>query len=68
MRKTERKISQDATASTLACNDDGTDLGSSQLSASVTAGTAITAYWNNPWPHAIGPQCALPRPLLVHAR
>ncbi|KJA21525.1 lytic polysaccharide monooxygenase [Hypholoma sublateritium FD-334 SS-4] len=41
---------------TLACNDDGTS-GALQLTASaVAAGTKITAYWNNPWPHPYGPQ------------
>lgn len=34
----------DATASTLACNDDGTS-GALQLTATVQAGSAITAYW-----------------------
>lgn len=47
---------QDATASTIACNDDGTALPSGQqLTGTVAAGTAITAYWNNPWPHPYGP-------------
>ncbi|KXN89080.1 Cellulose-growth-specific protein [Leucoagaricus sp. SymC.cos] len=44
----------DATASTLACNDDGT-AGALQLTATVAAGTAITAYWNQVWPHPYGP-------------
>ncbi|PPQ76483.1 hypothetical protein CVT26_012515 [Gymnopilus dilepis] len=44
----------DATNSQLACNDDGT-AGALQLTGTVAAGTAITAYWNNPWPHNIGP-------------
>ncbi|KAF7797709.1 hypothetical protein EIP86_008909 [Pleurotus ostreatoroseus] len=44
----------DATNSQLACNDDGTS-GALQLTATVKAGSAITAYWNNPWPHDIGP-------------
>ncbi|KAG9047123.1 Esterase/lipase/thioesterase, partial [Tulasnella sp. UAMH 9824] len=36
---------QDATASTIACNDDGTALPSGQqLTGTVAAGTAITAY------------------------
>ncbi|THH12116.1 hypothetical protein EW146_g7807 [Bondarzewia mesenterica] len=39
---------------TLACNDNGTS-GDLQLTASVTAGSSITAYWNQVWPHAIGP-------------
>lgn len=45
---------QDATDPTLACNDDGTP-GALQLTATVAAGTAITAYWNQIWPHNIGP-------------
>ncbi|PSS03715.1 hypothetical protein PHLCEN_2v3969 [Hermanssonia centrifuga] len=45
---------QDATDPTLACNDDGT-AGALQLTATVAAGSAITAYWNQVWPHAIGP-------------
>ncbi|KAK7031752.1 carbohydrate-binding module family 1 protein [Favolaschia claudopus] len=45
----------DATDATIACNDDGTS-GALQLTASpVTAGTAITAYWNQVWPHPYGP-------------
>ncbi|OCH87433.1 cellulose-growth-specific protein [Obba rivulosa] len=44
----------DATDPTLSCNDDGTS-SALQLSTSVAAGTAITAYWNTPWPHNIGP-------------
>ncbi|KAH8115370.1 glycosyl hydrolase family 61-domain-containing protein [Phellopilus nigrolimitatus] len=44
----------DATDSTLACNDDGTS-GALQLTGTVAAGTAITAYWNQVWPHAYGP-------------
>ncbi|KAF5324110.1 hypothetical protein D9619_011383 [Psilocybe cf. subviscida] len=48
---------QDATASTLACNDDGSALsGSAQLTATVQAGSSITAYWNQVWPHPYGPQ------------
>lgn len=35
---------QDATASTIACNDDGTS-GALQLTANVKAGSPITAYW-----------------------
>ncbi|KAA1478682.1 glycoside hydrolase family 61 protein D [Dentipellis sp. KUC8613] len=38
----------------LACNDDGTS-GALQLTATVQAGSAITAYWNQVWPHAYGP-------------
>ncbi|KAF4616320.1 hypothetical protein D9613_008379 [Agrocybe pediades] len=45
---------QDATASTLACNDDGTS-GALQLTATVAAGSKITAYWNQVWPHPYGP-------------
>jgi hypothetical protein len=52
---------QDATASTLACNDDGTS-GALQLTASVAAGTAITAYWNQVWPHPYGPMVSLALP------
>ncbi|KAI5120273.1 hypothetical protein M0805_005330 [Coniferiporia weirii] len=44
----------DATVSTLACNDDGTS-GALQLTGTVSAGTAITAYWNQVWPHPYGP-------------
>ncbi|KAG6848731.1 Esterase/lipase/thioesterase [Arthromyces matolae] len=44
----------DATDPTLACNDDGTS-GALQLTANVVAGSAITAYWNQIWPHNIGP-------------
>ncbi|RPD67453.1 hypothetical protein L226DRAFT_519295 [Lentinus tigrinus ALCF2SS1-7] len=39
---------------TLACNDDGTS-GALQLSTTATAGSAITAYWNQVWPHPYGP-------------
>lgn len=44
----------DATDPTIACNDDGTS-GALQLTATVAAGSSITAYWNQVWPHAIGP-------------
>ncbi|EKM56323.1 glycoside hydrolase family 61 protein [Phanerochaete carnosa HHB-10118-sp] len=44
----------DPTDPTLSCNDDGTS-SALQLTATVAAGSAITAYWNSPWPHAIGP-------------
>ncbi|KAK7443768.1 Esterase/lipase/thioesterase [Stygiomarasmius scandens] len=44
----------DATDSTIACNDDGT-AGGSQLTATVAAGSEITAYWNQVWPHPYGP-------------
>ncbi|KIJ60509.1 carbohydrate-binding module family 1 protein [Hydnomerulius pinastri MD-312] len=40
--------------STLACNDDGT-AGALQLTATVAAGSQITAYWNQVWPHPYGP-------------
>ncbi|KAJ7581555.1 glycosyl hydrolase family 61-domain-containing protein [Mycena floridula] len=39
---------------TLACNDDGTS-SALQLSATVAAGTKITGYWNQIWPHNTGP-------------
>ncbi|KIP11825.1 carbohydrate-binding module family 1 protein [Phlebiopsis gigantea 11061_1 CR5-6] len=44
----------DATDAQLACNDDGTS-GALQLTATVAAGSDVTAYWNSPWPHNIGP-------------
>ncbi|EMD31057.1 glycoside hydrolase family 61 protein [Gelatoporia subvermispora B] len=44
----------DPTDPTLSCNDDGTS-SALQLTATVQAGTPITAYWNSPWPHNIGP-------------
>lgn len=37
----------------LACNTNGANLGANQLSATVAAGSKITAYWNQ-WPHTIG--------------
>ncbi|GJJ13661.1 esterase/lipase/thioesterase [Clathrus columnatus] len=43
-----------ATDPQLACNDDGT-AGALQLTATVAAGSAITAYWNQVWPHPYGP-------------
>lgn len=43
-----------ATDPTLACNDDGTP-GALQLTATVQAGSDITAYWNQVWPHPYGP-------------
>jgi hypothetical protein len=46
---------QDATASTVGCNDDGTSGQITQLTGTVAAGTAITAYWNQVWPHPYGP-------------
>lgn len=44
----------DATDPTIACNDDGSS-GALQLTANAKAGDKITAYWNQVWPHAIGP-------------
>ncbi|KAF8576370.1 carbohydrate-binding module family 1 protein [Ramaria rubella] len=44
----------DATDPQLSCNDDGSS-GALQLTATVAAGSAITAYWNQVWPHAFGP-------------
>ncbi|KII86197.1 glycoside hydrolase family 61 protein [Plicaturopsis crispa FD-325 SS-3] len=44
----------DATDAQLACNDDGT-AGAGQQTATVAAGDAITAYWNQVWPHPYGP-------------
>lgn len=49
---------QDATDKTIACNDDGTS-GALQLTATVQAGSAITAYWNQIWPHPYGPMVGL---------
>jgi len=45
---------QDATDPTLACNDDGT-AGALQLTATWAAGSTVTAYWNQIWPHNTGP-------------
>lgn len=45
---------QNATDPTLACNDDGTSP-PLQLTATVAAGSQITAYWNQVWPHNTGP-------------
>lgn len=39
---------------TIACNDDGSS-GALQLTANVAAGSAITGYWNQIWPHNVGP-------------
>lgn len=39
---------------TVACNDDGTS-GALQLTATAKAGSPITAYWNQVWPHPYGP-------------
>ncbi|KAG8982215.1 hypothetical protein FRB90_006956, partial [Tulasnella sp. 427] len=48
---------QDPTLSIIACNSNGAALPSGQqLTGTVAAGTAITAYWNDPWPHPTGPQ------------
>lgn len=43
---------QDPTLATMACNANGA---AGALSATVAAGSKIIAYWNNPWPHTIGP-------------
>ncbi|KAI0781783.1 glycosyl hydrolase family 61-domain-containing protein [Abortiporus biennis] len=43
-----------ATDPTIACNDDGTS-GALQLTTTAQAGSPITAYWNQVWPHAQGP-------------
>lgn len=45
---------QDAADPTIACNNDGNS-GALQLTATVQAGSDITAYWNVPWPHDTGP-------------
>ncbi|KAI0047782.1 lytic polysaccharide monooxygenase [Auriscalpium vulgare] len=44
----------DPTSSVLSCNTNGASLGSGQQSATVAAGSSVTAYWNT-WPHTIGP-------------
>ncbi|KAI0058075.1 glycoside hydrolase family 61 protein B [Artomyces pyxidatus] len=44
----------DPTSSYLSCNTNGASLGSGQQSATVAAGSSVTAYWNT-WPHTIGP-------------
>ncbi|EIM86349.1 cellulose-growth-specific protein [Stereum hirsutum FP-91666 SS1] len=44
----------DPTDPTIACNDDGTS-SALQLTGTVAAGTPITAYWNQVWPHPYGP-------------
>ncbi|KAI0751157.1 glycosyl hydrolase family 61-domain-containing protein [Daedaleopsis nitida] len=44
----------DPTDPTISCNDDGMS-GALQLSTSVPAGSPITAYWNQVWPHPYGP-------------
>ncbi|THU99840.1 hypothetical protein K435DRAFT_936893 [Dendrothele bispora CBS 962.96] len=46
---------QDATLSTVACNDDGTSPDGQLTATSVPAGSKITAYWNQVWPHPYGP-------------
>ena len=43
---------QDPTQTTMRCNANGA---ASQLTATVAAGSKVTAYWNSPWPHNIGP-------------
>ena len=43
---------QDPTLSTLVCNDNGAF---GKQTASVAAGSKVTAYWNVPWPHTLGP-------------
>lgn len=43
---------QDPTQTVMRCNANGAN---SQLTASVAAGSSVSAYWNNPWPHSIGP-------------
>ena len=45
----------DPTDGSLSCNTNGANLGSGQKSATVAAGSKVTAYWNNHWPHDIGP-------------
>ncbi|KXN92458.1 Cellulose-growth-specific protein [Leucoagaricus sp. SymC.cos] len=42
------------TDSHLSCNNNGASLGSGQLTATIAAGSKVTAYWNQ-WPHTIGP-------------
>ncbi|KAF5354661.1 hypothetical protein D9756_005332 [Leucocoprinus leucothites] len=42
------------TDGSLACNKNGATLGSGQQTAAVSAGSQVTAYWNQ-WPHTIGP-------------
>jgi len=46
----------DTTSTYLSCNTLGSIMpGTGQLSASTTAGAKVTAYWNTPWPHTVGP-------------
>nr|AFO72233.1 glycoside hydrolase family 61 protein B [Heterobasidion parviporum] len=44
----------DPTDASISCNTNGASLGSAQKSATVAAGSSVTAYWNQ-WPHTIGP-------------
>ncbi|EIW81812.1 glycoside hydrolase family 61 protein [Coniophora puteana RWD-64-598 SS2] len=46
---------QDPTDSYMSCNTNGANLGSDQLYATAASGSTVIAYWNNPWPHTIGP-------------
>ncbi|MCJ1312909.1 hypothetical protein MMC25_006585 [Agyrium rufum] len=43
---------QDPTSAYMACNQGGQVSSQTQT---VAAGTVVTAYWNAPWPHSIGP-------------
>ena len=43
-----------ASSSNLACNNNGSP-SSAQKTANVVAGSSITAYWNQIWPHNTGP-------------
>ncbi|THU91685.1 glycoside hydrolase [Dendrothele bispora CBS 962.96] len=45
----------DATDPTIACNDDGTSPTGQLTANNVPAGSKITAYWNQVWPHPYGP-------------
>ena len=56
---------QDATDPTIACNDDGTS-GALQLTATVAAGSPITAFWNQIWPHDTGPMVCDEIPISLH--
>lgn len=56
---------QDATDPTIACNDDGTS-GALQLTATVAAGSPITAFWNQIWPHDTGPMVRGLVPVFFH--
>ncbi|CAL1706883.1 unnamed protein product [Somion occarium] len=44
----------DPSDANLACNINGASLGAGQLSATIPAGSKVTAQWND-WPHTIGP-------------